>query len=111
MLNVVDDYSWQVLRIEADTCLPARRVTRALEQLEESRGLPSMIRVDNGLEFISQRLDRWCKDRKITLAFIQPGKPTQNAYVERLNGRLRRELLNAYVFRTLDKVQEKAREW
>jgi putative transposase len=83
--GVLDDYSRQVLRIDADTCLPARRVIRVLHQLEESRGLPSMIRVDNGLEFISQRLDRWCKDRKITLALgrcgiaNQPGKPTQNA--------------------------------
>jgi len=111
MLNVLDDYNRQVLRIEADTCLPARRVIRVLEQLEESCGLPSMIRVDNGPEFISHRLDTWCKDRKITLAFIQPGKPTQNAYVERLNGSLRRELLNAYVFRTLDEVREKAQEW
>jgi len=111
MLNVLDDYNRQVLRIEADTCLPAQRVIRVLEQLEESRGLPSTIRVDNGPEFISQCLDRWCKDRKITLAFIQPGKPTQNAYVERLNGSLRREVLNAYVFRTLDEVREKAQEW
>jgi len=111
MLNVLDDYNRQVLRIEADTCLPARRVIRVLEQLEESRGLPSMIRVDNGPEFISQSLDMWCKDRNITLAFIQPGKPTQNAYVERLNGSIRRELLNAYVFRTLDEVREKAQEW
>jgi putative transposase len=68
MLNVLDDYNRQVLRIEADTRLPARRVIRVLEQLEESRGLPSMIRVDNGPEFISQRLDTWCKDRKIRLA-------------------------------------------
>jgi len=91
-----------VLRIEADTCLPARRVIRVLEQLEESRGLPSMLRVDNGPEFISRRLDEWCRERKITLAFIQPGQPTQNAYVERLNGSIRHELLNAYIFRTLN---------
>ena len=70
-----------------------------------------MIRVDNGPEFISQRPDTWCKDRKTTLALIQPGKPTQIAYIERLNGSLRRELLNAYVFRTLDEVREKAQEW
>ena len=70
-----------------------------------------MIRVDNGPEFISHRLDVWCKEHKITLAFIEPGKPTQNAYVERLNGSIRRELLNIYVFRTLDEVREKASEW
>jgi len=111
LLNVIDDYNRQVLRIEADTCLPALRVIRVLEELEESRGLPAMLRVDNGPEFISGKLDRWCKERKITLAFIQPGKPTQNPYVERLNGSIRRELLGAYVFRTLDEVREKAREW
>ena len=111
MLNIIDDFNRQVLRIETDTSLPTMRVIRVLEQLEESRGLPQMIRVDNGPEFISHRLDTWCKERQITLAFIQPGKPTQNAFIERLNGSIRRELLNAYVFRTLDEVRDKAFEW
>lgn len=111
MLNVLDDFNRQVLRIETDTSLPALRVIRVLEQLKEVRGLPNMIRVDNGPEFISHRLDAWCKDHKITLAYIQPGKPTQNAFIERLNGSIRRELLNAYVFRTLDEVRDKTFEW
>ena len=70
-----------------------------------------MIRVDNGPEFISNKLDSWCKDHKIDLVFIQPGKPMQNGYVERCNGNIRRELLNAYVFRSLTEVREKAEEW
>ena len=70
-----------------------------------------MIRVDNGPEFISHKLDAWCKENKIDLVFIQPGKPTQNAYVERFNGNIRRELLNAYVFYSLDEVRSKAEEW
>lgn len=111
LLNVIDDYNRQVLWIEADTSLPALRVIRVLEQLKESRGLPEMIRVDNGPEFVSRRLDAWCKANKVTLAFIQPGKPTQNAYIERLNGSIRSELLNAYVFKTLAEVQEKTRQW
>ena len=111
LLNVIDDYNREVLRIEADTSLPALRVIRVLEQLEERRGLPSMLRVDNGPELISHKLDVWCKERGVTLAFIEPGKPTQNAYVERFNGSLRRELLDAYVFRTLGEVREKALEW
>lgn len=117
LLNVIDDYNRQVLptakqwRIEADTSLPALRVIRVLEQLRESRGLPQMIRVDNGPEFISHKLDAWCKQHEITLAFIQPGEPTQNAYIERLNGSLRRELLDPYVFRTIDEVRSKAHEW
>jgi len=89
MLNVIDDFNREVLRIEADTSLPTLRVIRVLKQLKETRGLPAMLRVDNGPEFVSHRLDAWCKDNKITLAFIQSGKPTQNAYVERLNGSIR----------------------
>ena len=111
LLNIIDDYNRQVLRIETDTSLPALRVIRVLEQLRESRGLPKMIRVDNGPEFISAKLDQWCKQNKVTLAFIQPGKPTQNAYIERFNGSLRKELLSAYVFKTLDEVREKAQQW
>jgi putative transposase len=111
LLNIVDDYNREVLHIEADTSLPTVRLIRSLEYLREFRGLPNMIRVDNGPEFISAKLDAWCKDNNITLVFIQPGKPMQNAYVERCNGNIRRELLNAYVFTTLAEVREKAEEW
>lgn len=111
VLNIVDDYNREILCIEPDLSLPAHRVVRALETLEQYRGLPNMIRVDNGPEFISEKLGEWCNEKKITLIFIQPGKPTQNAYVERFNGSMRRELLNAYIFRTLDEVREKAEEW
>lgn len=111
LLNVMDDFNRQVLWIEVDTSLPSQRVIRVLERLQESRGLPEMVRVDNGPEFISHKLDVWCKERGVTLAYIQPGEPTQNAYVERLNGSLRRELLDAYVFRTLDEVREQTLAW
>lgn len=111
LLNIVDDYNREVLHIEADTSLPTVRLIRALEYLHEFRGLPKMIRVDNGPEFISAKLDDWCKKHKITLVFIQPGKPMQNAYVERCNGSIRRELLNAYVFTSLREVREKAEQW
>jgi len=67
--GVLDDDNRQVLRIEADACLPVRRVIRVVGQLEESRDLPSMIRAGNGPEVIRPSLDTWCKDRTITLAF------------------------------------------
>lgn len=111
LLNIVDDYNREVLHIEADTSLPTLRLIRCLEMLRELRGLPKMIRVDNGPEFISATLDQWCKDHQITLIFIQPGKPTQNSYVERCNGSIRRELLNAYLFQTLDEVRKQAELW
>jgi len=111
LLNIVDDYNREVIHIEADTSLPTMRLIRSLEYLKEFRGLPKMIRVDNGPEFISTQLDVWCKDQQIILVFIQPGKPMQNGYVERCNGNIRRELLNAYVFQSLSEVREKAEEW
>lgn len=111
LLNVVDDFNREILAIEADTSLPTARLIRVLEYLRAFRGLPETIRVDNGPEFISQSLDMWCKENKIRLIFIQPGKPMQNAFVERFNGNIRRELLNAYAFRSLSEVREKAQEW
>ena len=111
LLNIIDDYNREVLAIEADISLPTLRVIRTLDYLKEFRGLPEMIRVDNGPEFISHKLDGWCRENKITLVFIQPGKPMQNAYVERCNGNIRKELLNVYVFTSLSEVREKAEEW
>lgn len=111
LLNIIDDYNREILAIEADTSLPTARLIRTLEYLKEFRGLPTMIRVDNGPEFISHKLDAYCKENKITLLFIQPGKPMQNGYVERCNGNIRKELLNAYVFKSLHEVREKAEEY
>ncbi|MBL7973157.1 MAG: transposase family protein [Prolixibacteraceae bacterium] len=65
LLNVIDDYKRQVLAIEADSSIPSRRVIRVLNRLKEVRGLPEMIRVDNGPEFISKNLDDWCKENKV----------------------------------------------
>lgn len=111
LLNIVDDFNRQVLALEADISLPALRVIRVLEYLKEFRGLPKMIRVDNGPEFISHALDEWCRKENISLTYIQPGKPMQNGYVERCNGSVRKELLNANVFYSLKEVREKIEEW
>jgi len=111
ILNIIDDFNRESLAIEADTSLPALRVIRTLENIVTHRGKPANIRCDNGPEFISHRLQQWCEDRHITLQYIQPGAPTQNAYIERNNGSLRRELLNAYLFTSLKEVRMMAQEW
>jgi putative transposase len=111
LLNVIDDFNRESLAIEADSSLPTLRVIRVLEQLVKQRGKPANIRTDNGPEFISHKLEEWCTDRQITLQFIQPGKPMQNAYIERKNGSVRRELLNAFLFSSLHEVREMCEEW
>ena len=111
LLNVIDDYNREILAMEADFSIPALRLIRVLEYLKEFRGLPEMIRVDNGPEFISHKLDIWCRENQVKLVFIQPGKPMQNAFIERCNGSIRRELLNAYIFKTISEVRERAEDW
>jgi putative transposase len=111
LLNIIDEYNRESLAIEIDTSLPALRVIRTLEQLIERRTKPQTIRVDNGPEFISDRLQQWCDEKQIQLQFIQPGKPMQNGFVERNNGSLRKELLDAYLFYSLREVRQMAQEW
>jgi putative transposase len=111
LLNIIDDYNRESLWIEVDTSLPSLRVIRVLERLVEMRGRPARIRVDNGPEFVSDKLQLWCEERNIQLHFIQPGKPVQNAFIERNNGSLRRELLDAYHFFTLQEIRQMAEEW
>ena len=81
LLNVMDDFNRESLAIEVDSSLSSLRVIRVLEQLISKRGKPANIRVDNGPEFISHKLEQWCEANKITLQFIQPGKPMQTALI------------------------------
>lgn len=113
LLNIIDDFNRESLAIEVDTSLPCLRLIRVLERLVAERGCPSNIRCDNGPEFISHKLKEWCshKSRRISLQFIQPGRPMQNAYIERKNGSMRRELLNAYMFSSLHEVRILSEEW
>jgi putative transposase len=111
VLNIIDDFNRESLAIEIDTSLPARRVIRVLERIIARRGKPTCMRSDNGPEFISHLLQEWCEANGIRLVYIQPGKPTQNAYIERKNGTMRRGLLNAYLFYSLGEVRLMAEEW
>lgn len=110
-LNVIDEGTRECLAIEVDTSLPAARVIRVLERLQHERRLPKQIRVDNGPELIAAEFYDWCESRGIEVAYIQPGKPQQNGFVERFNGSFRREFLSAYLFETLPQVREMAWVW
>ena len=110
-LNILDEGVREALAIEIDTSLPAQRVVRVLQQLETWRGLPKAIRLDNGPELTSQYLTDWCKDKGIELRFIQPGKPNQNAFIERFNRSYRTEVLNGWLFTSLEEVREVTHQW
>jgi putative transposase len=110
-LNILDDYNREALWIEIDTSIPAERVIRVLEALRLWRGTPKQLRMDNGPEWISQRLAEWAQEHRIELAHIQPGKPAQNAYIERFNRTFREEVLDAYLFDDLQEVRAITEHW
>ena len=111
LLNVIDDFNREGLGIEVDISLPTERVIRALDQIIEWRGKPHSIRCDNGPEYISGKLSAWAEGQGIQLMFIQPGKPQQNAYIERYNRTVRYDWLAQYLFESTEEVQDYATRW
>ena len=111
LFNVIDDYNREALGIEVDFSLPSGRVIRALQQIIDWRGRPQVIRCDNGPENVSAAIQRWAAQRGIRMAYIQPGKPQQNAYVERFNRTVRYEWLSQYHWTDLEEVQLHATQW
>lgn len=109
--NVIDDYNREGLAIEVDRSLPSLRVIRVLEQVIEWRGKPAALRCDNGPEYISQTLIDWANNQQITLLYIQPGKPNQNAYIERFNRTARHEWLDLHLFHSVEQAQLLATQW
>jgi putative transposase len=110
-LNVIDEGVREALAIEIDTNLPAKRVVRVLERLVELRGIPRAIRMDNGPELIAEDFVAWCERHGVEPRYIQPGKPDQNAYLERFNRTYREEVLSAHIFSDLEQVREISAEW
>jgi putative transposase len=96
-LNVIDEANRGGLGIDIAVSIPASRVIAFMEQMIDLHGRPEAIRCDNGSELTSQAFTDWCKELNIELRFIQPGKPDQNAYIERFNRTYREEFLRAYV--------------
>jgi putative transposase len=109
--NVIDDYNREGLGIEVDLSLPSARVIRSLEQIIEWRGKPEAIRLDNGPEYVAQSLVNWAREKEIALLYIQPGKPTQNAYIERFNRTVRHEWLDLQLFESVEQAQMLATQW
>lgn len=108
VLNIIDDFNRRAVSIEPAFSFPATKVISTLTNSIREYGKPKQIRVDNGPEFISGELTDWCQSQGITLKYIQPGKPAQNAYIERFNRSFRNDVLNACLFDDLDQVNEEA---
>lgn len=111
ILNVIDEANREALAVEAGISIPAARVVRVLEQLVEMYGAPAAVRCDNGPEFISGTFSNWCEEKKIEVRYIQPGKPDQNAFIERLNRTYRGDVLDAWVFGSIAEVQDLSDQW
>ena len=111
LLNVLDDFNREGLGIEVDFSLRAERVIRSPERIIEWRGPPKSIRVDNGPEYISGKLLAWAEKRQISIRHIQPGKPQQNAYVERYNRTVRHEWLDQNIIDSIKEAQDYTIQW
>lgn len=111
ILNVLDEGNREGLAIEIGTSIPATRIVRVLSQLVALYGRPDELRVDNGPELTAQVLTDWCAAEGIRLRYIQPGKPAQNAFIERFNRTYREEVLNAYLFHSTAEAQALSDAW
>ena len=111
VLNIIDDFNREILSTTIDTSIRSERVIRELNHVVEWRGVPESIRVDNGPEFIAGLMQQWCEEHNVKLKYIQPGSPTQNAFVERFNRTYREGVLNRYLFENLAQVKALSQEW
>lgn len=111
VLTVVDDFSKECIALVADHGISGHYVVRMLEQAARFRGYPVAIRTDQGPEFTGNALDQWASSKGIQQKLTQPGKPTQDAYIESFNGRLRDKCLNEHWFMSLSHVRVELAVW
>jgi len=110
-LTVLDDCNREGLALEVDLSLPAVRVARTLDRITEWRGKPKSIQVDNGPHHVSATLQTWAKKRGVARVYTQPGRPQQNADVERYNRTVRQEWLGQHIFTTIEEARDHATRW
>jgi putative transposase len=110
-LTVIDEGNREALAIEIGTSIPSARVIRVLDELVRLYGRPARVRVDNGPELVAEAFVEWCTAQRIGLGYIQPGKPDQNAFIERFNRTYREEVLDTHLFESLDQVRAITEAW
>lgn len=109
--NVVDDFNREALAIEIDISITSERLVRVFRRIQAERPLPQVLRTDNGPEFLGETFTQWAKQAGMAIRYIQPGKPNQNAYIERFNRTYRDELLDQHLFASLEDVREATYWW
>ena len=111
ILNVLDLFARECPAITIGSSLPSSKVIATLEALSQERGLPGVIKVDNGPEYRSKRIQAWASERGVSLNYITPGKPMENGYIESFNGKLREECLNHNWFKNLREASAIIEDW
>ena len=109
--NIVDDFNRELVHMEVDTSITSARLVRIFEQIQSQRQLPQVLRIDNGPEFLGETCVQWAKLQGMAIQYIQPGKPNQNAYIERFNRTFREDILDQHLFVRLADVREAAWWW
>jgi len=111
VLTVLDEFSRYAHATDPSFSYTSLALVKMLEEIAHEYGYPDYLRLDNGPEMIATALETWAVEHNVKMLFIQPGKPTQNAFIESFNSRVRDELLNANRFRTIFEARDAAEAW
>lgn len=111
LLTIVDTLTRECIALEAAYSFKSHNVVDVLRRVTKKYGRPKTLRCDNGSEFTSSEFDQWAYVSEVAIDFSRPGKPTDNAYIESFNGRVRQEWLNASWFDTIEQARRQMAAW
>ncbi|MDI7223740.1 integrase core domain-containing protein [Leptospira santarosai] len=111
ILNIIDDYGRLVIATQPEFSIPSERVVRILNEAVKIYGLPKQIVVGNGPEFTSKSFLKWTQEKGIDIHFTTPGKPTENAFIESFNGKMRNRCLNENWFKNIEEARRLVEDW